>query len=144
MKIQRTENNNIPSFKTYLGLELQEKLLLAKSRSMLSREQLRNLTRIEDNGSNTVLDITKKILIKNFGTKKSSAEIKRILSLKNNTDAIEIDDLSHIYTPTPSGNQIAFNLHKFLRLFDDKFDLPSKIQQACEKLSDKAEQLLEH
>lgn len=136
MQVQKLDSQKYtPSFGTYLGLELQEKVILAKNRGMFSKKQLANLEKIEDDGILASLDLYKKFIIKKQNNKKGTMVAKKILILKDGTNKVDIADLSHVFEPVPNTNRVVFHINRFLSIFNDEFNLPQKIQQAWEKLS---------
>lgn len=136
MNIQKIENTKYtPSFGTYFGINLQEKIMLAEKRRMLSKEQLENLNKIEDNGINAFLELADKYVVKSVNNKKGTMEVKKVLNLANEYDKIGIADVSFAYSPTAVKNRYVFHINKFLNIFNDDFNLAQKIEQAWEKLS---------
>lgn len=136
MKIQNVDHKQYISFKSHIGPELQEKILLAQKRQMFSKEQFENLQKIKNDGINAVLELTKKIIIKKTHNK-NVLEAKRIISLKSDNKSYEIMDISDVFEPVKSREKVIFHVHKFIKIFDDQFNLPLKIQQAWKAISDK-------
>lgn len=136
MNIKKIDNTGyIPAFGTYFGVNLQEKVLLAEKRHVLSNEQLTNLHKIEDNGINAILELGDKYVIKSVNNKKGTMTVKKILNLATEGNKIEVADVSFAYEPTVTKNKFIFFTNKFLNIFNDDFNLAQKIEQAWEKLS---------
>ena len=136
MKVNGLDNNKYtPSFGTYLGINLQEKIVLAQSRNALSKEQLANLRKIEENGNNLLLEIGDKFVISSVNNKKGIMKIKKVLNLTDGINKVEIADVSHAYEDSNTRNKFIFRIEKFLKIFNDNFNLDQKIEQASEKLT---------
>lgn len=135
MKIQNTQNcKYTPSFGTYLGINMQEKILLAKQRNLFSQEQLANLNKIENDGIEAFLDIATKYIIHSTNKRKGTMQVHRHLVLKNDFNKTSITNVDDLYREL-GNNKISFLMHKFTHLFDDKFALAEKIKTAWETLS---------
>ena len=137
MKIQNIQNsNNRMTFGTYLGINMQEKVLLAKQRGLFSKEQLANLEKIEGDALDAVLEISKKYVIHSVNNKKGILETRWHLTLHNGPEKTNIVSADSIYRPTNSNNNIIFLPHKFVKLFDNDFSLAEKVKAAWNSLAD--------
>ena len=126
-------NQNSPYFGTYLGLKMQDKVLLAKQRNMFSAEQLNNLERIENDGLDAVLEIVNKykILRKND---KGIVLDNECLTISNGRNNRTISSMKDIIVPTYDKKKRYFHMNKFVKLFNDDFKLFEKIQDGFKNL----------
>jgi hypothetical protein len=131
MKINATDKT---TFGTYLGLNLQEKVLLAKQRNLFSKEHLANLEKIENDGLFASLDITKTYTIHRRKNGKSIIIPTRHLTLENQASRVKIDSLNNVYVPTSDNNNVYFYIHKLIKIFSNEYNLAEKIKQAFETL----------
>ncbi len=126
-------NQKSPHFGTYLGVRMQEKVLLAKQRNMFSSEQLKNLERIENDGLDAVLEIVNKFKIlrkKDKGILLSN----ECLTIGDGHNHTAISDMNEIIVATPDKKKSYFHMHKFVKMFNDDFKLPEKIQEGFKNL----------
>lgn len=128
--------NNI-SFGTYLGINLQEKVLYAKSRNMFTSEQTKNLEKIENDGFFSILEIADKYQVHRQKNGKSVIGKEKCLTLGNEVNKIVIDNLKEVFIPTPDNKQLYFNAHKFIKIFNDNYNLAEKIKLAFENIGKK-------
>ncbi len=135
MRIQNNENN--PYFGTYLGLKMQEKVLFAKQKGMFSPEQLRNLERIESDGLDAVLEIVNKYKIKKVNNK-SIILNNECLTVGNGYKNENICELNDIVVPTSDKRLSRFLMYKFIKLFNNDFNLAEKIQAGYNKMFPKS------
>lgn len=131
MQIQRIENQrHKQSFGTYLGVNIQEKILLCQQRKMFTPERLKNLEKIEDDGFYAVLEITDKLLLRRSKDNKTIlTDLKKVLTFNNNGKKVTVSDLNDVYEPIRKNTKYIFHTDKFMRLFDNDFDLAGKIQK---------------
>ena len=132
-KIQNTQHK--PSFGTYLGINMQEKVMLAKQRNAFSKEQLTNLEKIEEDGFIALLELYDKYVIKTVNNKKGIMTTQKVLNLVKEGHKVELADVTFAYDSTSYKNKLVFFTNKFLKIFNDDFNLAQKIEQAWEKLS---------
>ena len=136
MKVYRIDNNqHTPSFGTYLGVNLQEKIILAQSRNAFSKEQYANLHKIEDDGKNLFLELADRYVISSVNNRKGIMKIKKVLNLTDGINKVEIADVSHAYEDSNTRNKFIFRIERFLKIFNDDFNLSQKIEQASEKFA---------
>jgi len=128
--------NNI-SFGTYLGINLQEKVLYAKSRNMFTSEQTKNLEKIENDGFFSILEIADKYQVHRQKNGKSVIGKEKCLTLGNEVNKTVIDNLKEVFIPTPDNKQLYFNAHKFIKIFNDNYNLAEKIKLAFENIGKK-------
>lgn len=121
--------NSKISFGTYLGAEFQEKVLYAKSKNIFTKEQMHNLEKIENDGLMAVIDISDKYLIHKYNNGKSAFDVLKCLTLGNGNFKTIIADLSDAYKPTSNNKKRYFFVHKFVKIFDNDFNLAEKIKQ---------------
>lgn len=134
MQVQKISKQKQPLFKSCIGKELQEKILLAKSRKLFTKEQSVILKKIEDDGLDAVLELSNKIVIIKQNGKKGVVDMMPVLSLKKENKSHDIADMSFSFTKIPLKKQSIFHIHKFLRIFNEDFNLPEKIKKAWEQL----------
>lgn len=136
MKIQNIQNsNNRMTFGTYLGINMQEKVLLAKQRGLFSKEQLANLEKIEEDGLDAVLDITRKYAIHSINNKKGVLKTHWQITLNKGTERTDVADVDSMYRPHTDDNKVIFMPTKFVKLFDNDFSLPEKVKAAWDYLT---------
>ena len=132
MRINKIQNNNYnTSFGTYMGIHMQEKILLGKTRGVFSQKQLEVLTKIEEDGINAVLEITDKYKIMCIGKKSTIVPVKS-LTLGDLYNNIVIQTLDKVYRPTNDNQRLYFNIVQFAKLFDEDFNLAEKIKKSYE------------
>lgn len=134
MQIRKLQNSK-PSFGTYLGLNMQEKILLAKQRDILSSEQLNNLAKIENDGLNVVLEITNKYFLRKNKDNKGLLNLEKFVTLSNGRKSVDISDMKDIIE-VHAKNKNSFYMHKFVKLFNNDFDLFGKIEKASKLLTE--------
>ena len=135
MKINKIQNNN-PTFGTQIGKNLQEKILLGKSRNFFSDEQCENLMKIENDGFPGVLDIVDKIIVKRVNNKSNIIIEKQLALLNESKEKIVISDLNNVYKPR-ANNKLSFSFECFVEYFKDKYNLAGKIEEAYKKFAEK-------
>lgn len=130
MNIQKSQSYRCtPSFGTYLGINLQDKILLARQRNIFTKEQLTNLEKIENDGLEVFMDIAKKYMIHPNKQGKSFMKGHQYLVLGNEVKNTVIANIDHIFRDI-GNNKAVFLMHKFTHLFDDSFALADKIKTA--------------
>lgn len=134
MQIQSVKNNQ-QHFGTYLGVNMQEKILLAKHRGILSSEQLRNLSKIEDDGLNVVLEISNRYFIKKDSSNKGLLDLQKHLTLSNYRKSINIVNMKGIIEQYSKTKDV-FHMQKFIKLFNDDFNLADKIEKGYKLLTE--------
>ena len=111
-----------------MGINIQEKILLAKKRGIFTSKHFEVLSKIEDDGIEAVLDITDKYKIVRSGNKSTIIPVKS-LTVSDLYNNVVIDTLGNIYRPTNDNKQLYFNVVKFAKLFDEGFNLADKIKK---------------
>lgn len=134
MQVQNIKNNR-QSFGTYLGINMQEKVLLAKQRGMLTQAELNNLSKIESDDLNAVLEITNRYFIVKNKDNKGLLNFKKYLTLSNGRKSVDICDMKGIIE-AHTKNKDFFHMHKFVKLFNDDFDLAGRIEKAGKLLAE--------
>ena len=116
-----------------MGLNLQEKIHLCRDKGFFNSEQTRNITKIEDDGLNVVLDIVDKYVIKRVKNK-NQLEISKCLAVISEGNKVIIDSMDQIYKRSSNNNLFNFLSHQFAKLFNDEYKLAEKIKSAYESL----------
>ena len=134
MQVNKIQNNNYnPSFGTYLGINMQEKILLAKQRSSFSSKWHEVLLKLEDDGYEGVLEISDKYKITRVGKKSTMCRFKN-LTLSDLHNSVVIDSLENVYRLTENKKNFYFNMTRFLEILDEKFNLAEKVKKGYEEL----------
>jgi len=134
MKVQKCENSGYKqSFGTYLGANIQDKILLCQKRNMFTPERIANLMKIEDDGLDAVLDIYDTLDIRRTQNNKALLTVKKYLTLNKQGQKTIISKMEGVIEPTSDNKKSYFRLHKFIKFFDNEFNLADKIQKIAQE-----------
>jgi len=133
MKVNNNYNCYNPKFGTYFGVNLQEKILLGKACNAFDNKQLEMITKIENDGLSTVLEISNKYKLIRKNNKKH-LDIRKHLTVSDSYNNVVIDELKGVYRPTADDKKCYFYIDRFVKIFDEEYNLAEKIKKGCEQL----------
>ena len=131
MQVNQIHNNTL--FGTSIGINMQEKILLCKSKNRFPSENNKNLLKIEDDGLPAVLEIVNKFKLKKIINKHNIPHTKT-LDLIVKGKSYTIDKLENIFTGNHNDTLLCFNCSNFAKLFSDEYNLAEKIKTAYKSI----------
>ena len=134
MQVNQIQNNIYSaSFGTSIGANIQEKILLCKSKNRFSAVNDKNLLKIEDDGLPAVLEIVNKFKLKKIINKRNIPHTKT-LDLIVKGKGYTIDKLENVFTGNHNDSILCFNCLNFAKLFSEEYNLAEKIKMTYKSI----------